>query len=226
MKAGIDALNSMPGSFRRGVGALAGFALLSLGLLFGADAWVRSLGGPFCESQLERLKPAPVAVVLGCAEVLANGRPNRFFRHRMEAAAALYHSGRVKGLVVSGDNSRWDYDEPGAMRDALVAAGVPRQRIWCDYAGLRTLDSVVRAWKIFGQQDFIVVSQRFHNERAVFLGRRLGLRVHGYNAADVPLASAAFTHLRESLARVKAVLDVTLLGTQPRHGGPPVEVSL
>ncbi len=83
----------------------------------------------------------------------------------------------MRGLIVSGDNTRKDYDEPGAIREVLVIAGVPRDRIWCDYAGLRTLDSVLRAQRIVGQDAFIVVSQRFHNERAVFLGRRLGLKV-------------------------------------------------
>ncbi len=210
---------------RRLLMAAVALALVLAALLFGADAWVRDLGGAHCHTQLQAVPEARVAVVLGCSERLANGRLNRFFRHRMDAAAELYRQGRVQALIVSGDNSRKDYDEPGAMRDALVAAGVPRDRIWCDYAGLRTLDSVMRAQRIFGQDEFIVVSQRFHNERAVFLGRRLGLKVHGFNAADVPVAAAPTTYLREALARVKAVLDVTVLGTQPRHGGPPVEIS-
>jgi SanA protein len=211
---------------RRSLVAAVALTLVMVALLVGADAWVRHLGGSHCHAQLQDVPETGVGVVLGCAERLANGRPNRFFGHRIEAAAELYRQGRVRALIVSGDNSRKDYDEPGAMRDALVAAGVPRDRIWCDYAGLRTLDSVVRAQRIFGQHEFVVVSQRFHNERAVFLGRRLGLKVHGFNAADVPVASAPSTYLREALARVKAVLDVTVLGTQPRHGGPPVQMAL
>lgn len=211
---------------RRFLVAAVALGLVLAALLFGADAWVRTLGGAHSHARLQDVPKARVAVVLGCSERLANGRFNRFFRHRMEAAAELYRQGRVQALIVSGDNSRKDYDEPGAMREALVSAGVPRDRIWCDYAGLRTLDSVLRAQRIFGQEEFIVVSQRFHNERAVFLGRRLGLKVHGFNAADVPVAAAPTTYLREILARVKAVLDVTVLGTQPRHGGPPVEIVL
>lgn len=211
---------------RRFVGAAAVLAFGAAAVLVGADAWVRAVGGAHCHERVQDVPQARVAVVLGCAQHLANGRPNRFFRHRIEAAVALHQAGQVKGLIVSGDNSRKDYDEPGAMREALVAAGVPRDRIWCDYAGLRTLDSVVRARRIFGQEAFLIVSQRFHNERAVFLGRRLGLRVHGFNAADVPVAAAPTTYLREALARAKAVLDVTVLGTQPRHGGPPVEIRL
>jgi SanA protein len=200
-------------------------ALVAAALLFSADAWVRGLGGALCHDRFQDMPKTKVAVVLGCSERLANGRINRFFRYRIEAAAELYRQGWVRALIVSGDNSRKDYDEPGAMREALVAAGVPHERIWCDYAGLRTLDSVMRAQRIFGQDEFIVVSQRFHNERAVFLGRRLGLQVHGFNAANVPVIAAPTTYLREALARAKAVLDVTVLGTQPRHGGPPVEIS-
>jgi SanA protein len=211
---------------RRFIGASVFLAFGTAALVVGADAWVRAVGGAYCHDRVQDVPPAKVAVLLGCAQQLANGRSNRFFRHRIEAAVALHEAGRVKCFIVSGDNSRKDYDEPGAMREALVAAGVPRDRIWCDYAGLRTLDSVVRARRIFGQEAFVIVSQRFHNERAVFLGRRLGLGVHGFNAADVPLAAAPATYLRETLARLKAVLDVTVLGTQPRHGGPPIEIRL
>ncbi len=216
----------MPRPLRSSLVAAVVLLVVTTAVLVGSDAWVRVVGGAHSHARLQDVPQARVAVVLGCSERLADGRPNRFFRHRIEAAAELYRQGRVQALIVSGDNSRRDYDEPGAMREALVSAGVPRDRIWCDYAGLRTLDSVLRAQQIFGQNEFIVVSQRFHNERAVFLGRRLGLKVHGFNAADVPVAAAPTTYLREVLARVKAVLDVTVLGTQPRHGGPPVEIRL
>lgn len=216
----------MPRPLRRLIGVAVVLVSGCATLLIVADLWVRAVGASHSHDLASDVPETRVAVVLGCAERLADGRPNRFFRHRIEAAAELYRQGRVRGLIVSGDNRRKDYDEPGAMREALAAAGVPRDRIWCDYAGLRTLDSVFRARRIFGQDEFIVVSQRFHNERAVFLGRRLGLKVHGFNAADVPVAAAPTTYLREALARVKAVLDATVLGTQPRHGGPPVEISL
>lgn len=127
----------------------------------------------------------------------------------------------MKALLVSGDNGSRQYDEPTAMKAALVAAGVPAERIVCDYAGFRTLDSVVRAREVFGQSRFLVVSQRFHNERAIFLARRLGIEAVGLNAQDVPRSRALTTWLREYLARVQAVLDVTLLGTRPRFAGPP-----
>jgi SanA protein len=128
-------------------------------------------------------------------------------------------------LIVSGDNGSKQYDEPTAMKEDLVRRGVPPDAIYCDYAGFRTLDSIVRAERVFGQRRFMVVSQRFHNERAVFLARRHGLDAEAFDAGDVTGGSGWMTHLREYLARVQAVLDVTLLRTKPRFEGPPVRIN-
>lgn len=162
------------------------------------------------------------AVVMGCIPKLAGGWDNPYFTARIEAAAALWRAGKVEALIVSGDNHVEWYDEPTEMKKALVAAGVPEDRIVCDYAGFRTLDSVVRARTIFGLDSFLVVSQDFHVRRAIFLGRCKGLDVRGCAARGVPLGRlSSRTVVREPLARVAAVLDV-LLGRRPRFGGPPV----
>lgn len=142
----------------------------------------------------------------------------------MEAAVRLYQSGKVAALIVSGDNGSKEYDEATAMKDALVRAGIPEKSIYLDYAGFRTLDSVVRAKEVFGQEAFVVVSQRFHNERAIFLARQSGIKAIGYNAADLRGRRGLMTHLREYLARVQAVLDVKVLGTQPKFLGKAVVV--
>ena len=162
------------------------------------------------------------ALVLGCAGTLSNGRPNLYFRYRIEAAAALYHAGRTDYLIVSGDNRRADYDEPTDMREALIAAGVPGDRIYRDYAGFSTLDSVVRAREIFGQREFIIVSQPFHNKRALYIARGHGIDAIAFNAADVARFGGLRTKAREYLARCKTLLDLRLLGTSPRFLGPPV----
>ncbi len=185
--------------------------------------WVARSAGGRCFDQLEQVPVRTTALVLGCAPEV-DGRPNLFFKHRMQAAASLFHAGRVRALIVSGDNGSRHYDETTAMKEALVAAGVPEPCVYGDYAGFRTLDSVVRADKIFGQKEIVVVSQRFHNERAVFLARRHGIDAVAFNAADVKGARGLKTHLREWLARLRAVLDVTVLGTQPKHLGPPVVI--
>jgi len=162
------------------------------------------------------------AVVMGCVPKLRGGWDNPYFTARIEAAAALWRAGKVEALIVSGDNHVVGYDEPSEMKKALVAAGMPEDRIVCDYAGFRTLDSVVRAKTIFGLDSFLVVSQDFHVRRAIFLGRCRGLDVRGCAARGVPFGRlSSRTVVREPLARVAAVLDV-LLGRRPRFGGPRV----
>lgn len=164
------------------------------------------------------------ALVLGCVRILPNGRQNLYFRYRIQAAAELYHAGKVNNLIVSGDNGSKSYDEPSDMADALVALGVPEARIFKDYAGFRTLDSVVRAREIFGQDSLTIVSQAFHNERAIYLAAQNEIDAVGYNATDVVAMAGLRTKLREKLARVKTVLDVFVLRTQPRFLGPTVEI--
>lgn len=177
-----------------------------------------------CFDRVDDVPAAPVAVVLGTSTFAAGGRENPFFAKRMDAAFALWRSGRVRALIVSGDNGSRGYDEPSAMREALVRRGVPSERIVCDFAGFRTLDSVVRARDVFGQREVVFVSQRFHNERAVYLARAFGIEAWGFDAEDVPLARAVKTYVRERFARTKAVLDVHVFRTHPKFLGPPVRV--
>ena len=129
-----------------------------------------------------------------------------------------------EAILVSGDNSRRDYDEPTDMKEALVEAGLPEDRIHCDYAGFRTLDSVVRAKDVFLLDRFVVVSQEFHVERALYIAKELGIEAYGYPARDVGGKAGMKTKAREDLARVKAVLDMKLLNTQPKFRGEPVPI--
>lgn len=190
--------------------------------LWGSDAWVRQ-SSVYCHREIKTVPVISVALVLGCSTRVA-GRPNLFYTHRIAAAVALHQAGKVKAFIVSGDNSTHQYDEPTAMKADLVALGVPAEIIYCDYAGFRTLDSVVRAHSIFGQKRFLIVSQHFHNERAIFLARQHGLEAEGFDAQDVSRRFAFTTYCREFLARVQAVLDVTLLQTQPKFAGPRVMI--
>lgn len=210
-------------SFKRALLLLV-LALAAIALtLWGSHAWVGKSAGGWCYDDVSRLPVMDVAVVLGCSPSV-RGQSNLFYIHRMEAAAAVHRAGKVKAFIVSGDNSTHQYDEPTAMKASLIALGVPESAIYCDYAGFRTLDSMVRAKAIFDQRKFIVVSQRFHNERAVFLARQHGLEAVGFNAKDVSRTVGLMTHLREYLARVNAVLDVTLLQTEPKFYGPKVAI--
>jgi SanA protein len=160
-----------------------------------------------------------VGLVPGCPKKIPGGWSNPFFENRMAAAAQLYFSGKVDYLVVSGDNHVLSYDEPVDMKNALVERGVPANRIYLDYAGFRTLDSVVRVKEIFGQENITIVSQNFQNERAIFLARHHGLDAIGFNAADVAPQYATKTLVREEFARVKAILDVYVFHKQPHFLG-------
>lgn len=163
-----------------------------------------------------------VALVLGCRKV-KDDHVNAFFKHRVGAAAALYKAGKVKHILVSGDNHSEGYDEPTDLCEALVGEGVPRERITLDYAGFRTLDSVVRAEAVFGLKKFIMVSQKDHLRRAIFLARGKGLTVMGYEAKGVSGRWRVREILRESVARVKAVMDLAF-DREPRFYGPRVEI--
>jgi len=170
------------------------------------------------------IPPAPVALVLGCNPRLSDGRDNLFFTFRMDAAAELFRQGKVKVLLVSGDNRFNNYDEPTEMKKALIARGVPEKNIVCDYAGRRTLDSVLRARDIFGQNRLAIVSQPFHNIRAIYIAERNGISAVGFNARDIETRAALKTYVRETFARTKAVLDVEILGLRPEILGNPVPI--
>ena len=125
------------------------------------------------------------ALVLGTSPIGMNGGPNRFFTARIRACTELYHAGKIDRILVSGDNRRVDYNEPEEMRQALIVQGIPEEIIFLDYAGFRTYDSVIRAKEIFGQKSLLIVSQKFHNERAIFIAKKKGIDAIGYNAEDV-----------------------------------------
>lgn len=198
---------------------LAAAALAAVGVL-AANLLVVSSASGRLYSQVSQIPERRVGLVLGTSKYAARGRINAFYLHRIDAAAALYFAGKVHYLILSGDNSSAHYDEPSTMRADLIARGVPAERLRRDYAGFRTLDSVVRAQKIFGQSQYTVISQRFHNQRAIYLARSRQQDVIGFNAADVEGAGGRRVLLREYLARVAAVLDVWL-GAQPRFLGEP-----
>jgi SanA protein len=202
--------------------------LLVLGALgAGFSYWyVGHVARPWLYSSVETVPHHAVGLVLGTAQRLEGGHANPYFTYRIKAAAALFHAGKVRCLVVSGDNRTHHYNEPAAMRAALQAAGVPDTCIVEDFAGLRTLDSVVRCQLIFGQNQFVVISQPFHNQRAVFIARQRGLQAVGFNAPDVSLQLGLKVQVREVAARLKAFLDVFVLHTQPKHLGDPIRLPL
>jgi SanA protein len=175
-------------------------------------------------SDVSQIPHRHVGLVLGCPRRITGGWSNPFFENRMTAAADLYHSDKVDYLIVSGDNHIQGYDEPTDMKNALIERGVPKDRIYLDYAGLRTLDSVIRVKQIFLQSEIIVISQHFHNQRAIFLASHHDIDAIGFDAPDVALQYGFKTLVREQFAKVKAVLDIYALHTQPHFLGRRIAV--
>jgi vancomycin permeability regulator SanA len=201
-----------------GVLAVCGFA----GFL-GALAMVRRAASGRLYSIIAEIPHRKVGLLLGCKKSMGDGM-NPFFESRVRAAKDLFVAGKVDYLLVSGDNHTKGYDEITDMREALLKAGIPADRLYGDCAGFRTLDSMARAHQIFGLNEVTVISQEFHNQRAIFLAGHEGLDATGYNAQDEDLGDVSGTHRREKFAKVKAVLDVYVLRTKPRFLGSKVVI--
>ena len=162
-----------------------------------------------------------VGLLLGTSKRLKSGYQNLYYNYRIEAATQLLKEGRIKYLVISGDNSRKEYSEPEDMRADLIAAGIDSTVIFLDYAGFRTFDSVVRLKEIFSQDSVTIISQQFHNERALYMARKEGITAIAFNAKDVSAHYGFVTRLREKFARVKVFVDY-LTGKKPRFLGAKV----
>jgi SanA protein len=162
-----------------------------------------------------------VGLLLGTSKRLSSGYQNLYYYYRIEAATQLLKEGKIKYLVISGDNSRKDYSEPEDMRADLIAAGIDSTVIFLDYAGFRTFDSVVRLKEIFSQDSVTIISQQFHNERALYMARKEGITAIAFNAKDVSAHYGFVTQLREKFARVKVFVDY-LTGKKPKFLGEKV----
>ena len=164
-----------------------------------------------------------MGLVLGTAKNLVGGRPNLYYSHRISATIALYKAGKIEFVLVSGDNGTKYYNEPKTIKKDLITGGIPAEKIFLDYAGFRTLDSMVRAKEVFGLERVTVISQKFHNERAIYLAEKKGLTAIGFNANDVSGNSGLKVHLREYLARVKVFVDL-VFNTQPKFFGEKIKI--
>jgi SanA protein len=190
-----------------GLGALA---LLVVLLAWVAERRLDQQASSCLTGDPSRLADTDVALVLGAAPIGPEGGPNRYFEYRLDAAAALWRAKKVKYLLV---------------RAGLIKRGVPAAAIYRDFAGLRTLDSVLRAQSIFGQKRLIIVSQRFHLARALFLARETGIEACGFEARDVDSPYSVFTTLRRYPSALRAYWDVWF-DTPPRHAGPAISIGV
>lgn len=164
-----------------------------------------------------------VGLVLGTAKELKNGNVNLYFKYRIAATVELYKSGKIDFILISGDNGNSNYDEPTDFKNELLKKGIPENKIFLDYAGFRTLDSMVRAKEVFGLSTFTIISQQFHNERAIYLAESEGLEVIGFNAKSVTAKYGFKTKIREYFARVKVFVDI-IFNVSPKFLGDKIEI--
>ena len=196
--------------------------VLVLGLIaiFAIDTYFSVNASKRLYNNISEVPKNRVGVILGVGKYTTNGHVNLFYAHRLKAAVQLYNAGKIDQILVSGDNNNCNYDEPTTFKNDLITLGIPEDKITLDYAGFRTLDSAVRAKKIFGLNEFTFISQRFHNERALFLADAYQIDAIGFNAQDVTGKYGRKAKLREYLARPMALLDI-VFNTQPKYLGVP-----
>lgn len=187
------------------------------------DFWVKCNTKKQLYNSVNIIPHRKTGLVLGTSKYLSNGTINHYYQYRIDATIALYQAGKIDFIIVSGDNSVQHYNEPQSMLEDLVAAGIPKEKIFMDYAGFRTLDSILRCREVFGENNITVISQPFHNERALFIANKKHIKAIAFNAQDVEKSEGLKTRIREKLARVKMVLDLTF-GKKAKFYGSKIKV--
>ncbi len=200
-------------------------ALLVVVLVFPwyANSLVSNAGIDKTYTRLEEVPNTRVGLLLGTSRFVKSGSKNLYFKYRIEAATSLLKSGKIQYLIISGDNGNKSYDEPTDMKNELVANGIDSTKLYLDYAGFRTFDSIIRAKEVFGQDTLLIISQNFHNERAIYIANRLGIHAIGFNSKDVQMAYGLKTVIREWFARVKVIVDFWF-GVESKFLGEKIKV--
>lgn len=170
------------------------------------------------------IKKNRVGLLLGTAKYYRGGGLNLYFKYRIEAAVALYNAGKIDFILISGDNSSMSYNEPITFKKELMKYGIPEDVIVLDFAGFRTLDSVIRAQAVFGQDELTIITQEFQNERAIYIAKKHGIQAVGFNARTGGSYNIRM-RVREYFARTKAFLDV-VFGKEPRFYGEKIEIGV
>ena len=186
---------------------------------------VSILGNKYSYDSIDKIPHNHCALVLGTSKYLSNGHDNLYYLYRIKAAVDLYNNMKVDYIIVSGDNRFKNYNEPVKMFNDLVASGIPKSKIVLDYAGFRTLDSVIRGKEVFGQNEFTIVSQPFHNQRAIYIARKRGINAIAFNAEDVSDKQSMAVRIREIGARVLLAFDL-IFERQPHFLGEKVIIPI
>ena len=189
-------------------------------IVLSIDLYISSKAEKRIYNSVKNVPHRSVGLLLGTAKYIRRGKINYFYKYRIDAAEQLFKAKKIDAILVSGDNATRYYNEPLRMRRDLIKRGIPKSKIYLDFAGFRTLDSIERASKVFGLKKYTIISQKFHLERALFLAKHAGADAIGFAAKDFKGTKAATRMLfREYAARVKAFLDIYILHTTPKFIG-------
>ncbi|AOW20928.1 SanA/YdcF family protein [Urechidicola croceus] len=195
--------------------------LLLLAVIFISNIYVELKAKEKTYNSVTKIPYNKVGVVLGTSKYYTKGQINLFYKYRIEATITLYKANKIKYVIVSGDHGTKYYDEPTTFKEDLMAGGIPEENIFLDHAGFRTLDSMVRSKEVFGQESVTVISQQFHNERAITIASSKGINAVGFNAHNVGGKSGLKVKFRELFARVKLSLDL-LFNKKPKFLGDKI----
>lgn len=177
----------------------------------------------FLYSNVNDIPKNKVGLLLGTSKYIATGGINPYYTYRVDAAITLFNAGKIDYILISGDNRHISYNEPDTFKRDLVKRGIPEDKIILDYAGFRTLDSVIRAKEVFGQERMTIISQEFHNQRAIYIAKHYDIDAIAFNAQDVTTRYGLKTRLREYLARSKASIDI-LFNVRPKFLGEKIPI--
>lgn len=192
-------------------------------LVIGCNATINHATVGLTYSSLKQLPYNRVGVLLGTSRYTSTGGYNDYYRIRIQAAYQLYQAGKIDYILISGDNATTAYNEPNTIRNDLLELGIPAGRLYRDYAGFRTLDSIIRAHDVFQLDKFTIISQAPHNQRALYIAKKNQIDAIAFNASSGALYNLN-NRIRELLARVLAVIEVNILTTQPKFLGPPINI--
>ena len=191
--------------------------------IFYCDIQVAASSKDKIYSDVRKVPYNHVGLLPGTGKFLNDSSINPYYKYRIDAAIILMKERKIDYLIISGDNSSANYNEPEMMRGDLIAAGIDSSRSYLEFAGFRTFDSMIRLREIFSQDAVTIISQEFHNQRALYIAKKEGITAIGFNARDVSNSAGLKTQAREKLARVKLFLDY-IFNTEPKFLGPKVHI--
>lgn len=198
------------------------FIFFVLLFAYSLDQWISYKTSPSIYTTIDTIPKRSVGVVLGTSKYVRGGGVNEFYKQRILGAIRLYNTDKIDYLLLSGDNAQKNYNEPITMRRDLLKQGVPHGAIRLDYAGFRTLDSIIRASKVFNAGNFTIITQKFHCERAIFIAQYQGISVQCY-AVPSP-STMKMVRVREMFARLGTLIDLYVLNKAPKYLGPVIPI--